>query len=212
MLGLPTETLEDVEEIGKLSQKIVGVYNQMPNKPKGKGVQVSVSLATFVPKPHTPFQWAAQDKLEVVRDKQKHLVEGLTSKKVRVSWHESKTSLLEAVLARGDRRLGDVLLELAENDCNFDAWDEHLDFEKWEKAFEKFGLDMSFYAHRERSFDEVLPWDHMDYGITKEFLVREMKKALEASTTDNCRDKCAGCGANNILERGTDCARCKVNL
>ena len=212
MLGLPTETLEDVEEIGKLSQKIVGVYNQMPNKPKGKSVQVSVSLATFVPKPHTPFQWAPQDKLEVVREKQKHLVEGLTSKKVRVSWHESKTSLLEAVLARGDRRLGEVLLLLAENDCNLDAWDEHLDFEKWVQAFKECDLDMSFYAHRERSFDEVLPWDHMDYGITKDFLVREMKKALAAETTDNCRDKCAGCGANNILERSSDCARCKANL
>ena len=212
MMGLPTETMEDIEAIGDLAQKIVDLYYSMPNKPKGKGVQVSVSLATFVPKPHTPFQWHPQDKLELVREKQHHLVEHLTTRKVQVSWHESKTSLLEAVLARGDRKLCPVMYELAEMGCNLDAWDEHLDFSKWEKAFADHNLNMAFYANRQREYDEILPWDHMDYGVSKKFLIREMEKALKAETTENCRDKCAGCGANTMLERSTDCAKCKVNL
>lgn len=212
MMGLPTETLEDIEAIGDLAQKIVDLYYNMPNKPKGKGVQVSVSLATFVPKPHTPFQWYPQDELYVVRKKQQHLIEHITTRKIQVSWHDSKTSLLEAVLARGDRRLSAVLKELADEGCNLDAWDEYLQYDKWEKAFENAGLDMSFYANRQREYDEVLPWDHMDYGVTKSFLVREMEKALRAEVTENCREKCAGCGANTILERSTDCAKCKVNL
>ena len=212
MMGLPTETMEDIKAIGDLAQKIVDLYYNMPNKPKGKGVQVSVSLATFVPKPHTPFQWHPQDKLELVREKQQALIEHITSRKIQVSWHESKTSLLEAVLARGDRRLSAVLKELADEGCNLDAWDEYLQYDKWEKAFENAGLCMEFYANRQREYDEVLPWEHMDYGITKNFLVREMEKALRAETTENCREKCAGCGANTILERSTDCAKCKVNL
>lgn len=212
MMGLPTETMEDIEAIGDLAQKIVDLYYSMPNKPKGKGVQVSISLATFVPKPHTPFQWHPQDEMELVREKQHHLVEHITTRKIQVSWHESHTSLLEAVLARGDRKLNKVLLDLAEMDCNFDAWDEYLDFSKWQKAFEDNGLDMSFYANRERDYEEILPWDHLDYGVSKKFLIREMEKAKKAETTDNCRDKCAGCGANSFLERGTDCAKCKVNL
>lgn len=212
MLGLPTETMEDIEAIGDLAQKIVDLYYTMPNKPKGKGVQVSVSLATFVPKPHTPFQWHSQDELQTVREKQQHLIEHITSKKIQVSWHESKTSLLEAVLARGDRRISSVLYQLALEDCNLDAWDDYLQYAKWEKAFTDNNLSMQFYANRQRDYDEILPWDHMDYGITKSFLVREMEKALKAETTENCREKCAGCGANNILERGTDCAKCKVNL
>ena len=96
--------------------------------------------------------------------------------------------------------------------CNLDAWDEYLQFDKWEKAFKDNGLDMSFYANRQRSYDEILPWDHMDYGVSKKFLVREMEKAERAEVTENCREKCAGCGANNMLERGSDCAKCKVNL
>ena len=210
MMGLPTETFDDIKAIGDLAQKIVDLYYDMPNKPKGKGVSVSVSLATFVPKPHTPFQWHPQDELELVREKQQHLMDNVTSRKIQVSWHESKTSLLEAVLARGDRRLGKVLYQLAQLDCNLDAWDEYLQYDKWEKAF--YDLSMSFYAHRQREYDEILPWEHMDYGVSKKFLIREMEKALKAETTDNCRDKCAGCGANNLLERGVDCAKCKVNL
>ncbi len=212
MMGLPTETIEDITAIGDLAQKIVDLYYDMPVKPKGKPVAVSVSLATFVPKPHTPFQWSGQDELSLVRQKQQKLMEHITSRKIQVSWHESKTSLLEAVLARGDRKLNKVLLDLANADCNLDAWDEFLKYEEWEKAFENNGLSMEFYANRQREFDEILPWEHLDYGVTKEFLVREMKKALNAETTDNCRDKCAGCGANKMLKRGVECAKCKVNL
>lgn len=212
MMGLPTETVEDIKAIGDLAQKIVDLYYDMPTKPKGKPVAVSVSLATFVPKPHTPFQWSAQDELLTVREKQQALMEHITSRKIQVSWHESKTSLLEAVLARGDRKLNKVLYDLAMADCNLDAWDEYLKYEEWEKAFQNNNLDMSFYANRKREYDEILPWDHMDYGVSKEFLIREMEKAYRAETTDNCRDKCAGCGANKLLERGVDCAKCKVNL
>ena len=212
MMGLPTETVEDILAIGDLSQKIVDLYYNMPVKPKGKPVAVSVSLATFVPKPHTPFQWSAQDELETVREKQQALIEHITSRKIQVSWHESKTSLLEAVLARGDRKLNKVLYDLVLADCNLDAWDEYLKYDEWEKAFQKNDLEMSFYANRKREYDEILPWDHLDYGVSKEFLVREMEKAKKAEITDNCRDKCAGCGANKLLERGVDCAKCKVNL
>lgn len=208
MLGLPTETLEDIEAIGQLGQKIVNRFYAMPDKPKGRGVQVSISLATFVPKPHTPFQWMAQDKLQTIRDKQRHLVESLTTRKISVSWHESQASVLEAVFARGDRRLSKVLYRAHELGCKFDGWHECFDMHKWEQAFADCGLSIEFYANRERSYEEVLPWDHLDYGITKGFLKRENERAKAAQTTKNCREQCAGCGANRLLRGGTCFENC----
>ena len=199
MLGLPTETFEDIEAIGGLGQKIVDEFYHLENKPKGKGVQVSISLATFVPKPHTPFQWMAQDELNLVREKQQHLVKSLTTRKISVSWHDSDTSLLEAVFARGDRRLSQVILKAYEKGSRFDSWGDFFSLDLWKECFDECGLNMQFYANRKREYNELLPWEHLDFGVSKQFLMRENDKAMEAATTPNCRENCSGCGANKLL-------------
>ena len=198
MLGLPTETLDDVAGIARLAQRVVDAYYQNPNKPKGKGVQVSISVASFVPKPFTPFQWEPQDTIEMLHQKQRHLKESVTSRKIKVSCHDVQTSFLEGVFARGDRRLGKVLECAWRKGCKFDSWDDQFRFDLWEEAFQECGIDPLFYTSRRRSFDEVLPWDHMDYGIRKEFLIRENEKAHQSVTTPNCREQCAGCGTNRL--------------
>ena len=134
--------------------------------------------------------------MEQLREKQQHLVESVTTKKISLSWHDAKTSFLEAVLARGDRRLGAVLLEAHRRGCNLDAWGEHFQFDTWMQVFADLGLDPAFYANRRRSYDEIFPWDHLDYGVTKPFLIRENQKAHESVTTPNCRQQCSGCGAS----------------
>nr|WP_317411900.1 TIGR03960 family B12-binding radical SAM protein [uncultured Solibaculum sp.] len=198
MLSLPTETLDDVAGIAQLGQRIVDLYYRNPNKPKGKGVQVTISCAVFVPKPFTPFQWEPQDPMDVVKEKQKHLVSSLTTRKINCNWHDAETSFLEAVFARGDRRLGRVMEAAFDKGCTFDSWEEFFQFDKWMEAFEQCGIDPAFYANRRRSFDEVLPWDHLDYGVDKSFLIREAKKAYESQTTPHCRLQCSGCGANRL--------------
>ena len=195
MNGLPTETLEDVEGIAKLGQRIVDCYYQNPDKPKGKAVNVSISVACFVPKPFTPFQWEPQDTMEQLQEKQRHLKNSLTTRKISLNWHNAQTSFLEAVLARGDRRLGAVLEEAWRRGCTLDSWSEHFSFETWMAVFADVGLDPAFYANRRRNYDEVLPWDHLDYGVTKSFLIKENQKAHESTTTLNCREACSGCGA-----------------
>lgn len=207
MLGLPTETMEDVAGIIELAHRILDFYFSMPVRPKGKGITISVSVSTFVPKPFTPFQWEAQDTMEMVKAKQKHLVETIRSKKISCSWHNVKTSVLEGVLARGDRRLGKVIYSAWEKGCRLDSWDECFRFDLWEEAFSENNLTMEFYASRKRSFDEVLPWSHLDFGISEAFLRKENEKAYEAVTTPNCREKCSGCGANRLMEGG----RCSVH-
>ena len=195
MMGLPTETPEDIEGMAALGQKIVNCFYANPDKPKGKGVTVNMSASCFVPKPFTPFQWEPQTTMQELEEKQKHLVESVHTKKISLSWHDAKTSFLEAVLARGDRRLCRVL-ELAHNrGFNLDAWSEHFDFDAWMEIFREVGLDPAFYANRTRSYDEVFPWDHLDYGVSKKFLISENQKAHEAVTTPHCRQACSGCGA-----------------
>lgn len=198
MIGLPTETLEDVAGIARLGQQVVDEFYRNPDRPKGKGVQVSISASSFVPKPFTPFQWEPQDTMEQLEEKQKHLYASVTTKKIRISTHLTPTSFLEGVFARGDRRLSKVLELAWKKGCKFDSWDDHFDFGKWMEAFDEAGLDPSFYANRRRDFDEILPWDHLDYGISKKFLMNENKKAHESVTTPHCRIKCAGCGANRL--------------
>ena len=198
MIGLPTETLEDVAGIARLGQQVVDEFYRNPDRPKGKGVQVSISASSFVPKPFTPFQWEPQDTMEKLEEKQKHLYASVTTKKIRISTHLTPTSFLEGVFARGDRRLSKVLELAWKKGCKFDSWDDHFDFGKWMEAFDEAGLDPSFYANRRRDFDEILPWDHLDYGISKKFLMNENKKAHESVTTPHCRIKCAGCGANRL--------------
>lgn len=198
MLGLPTETDEDVLGIGQLAGKVVEAYYQTENRPKGKAVNVSVSCSNFVPKPFTPFQWEAQDTPEELERKQELLKNNLPSKKIQASCHHIPTSFLEGVLARGDRRLGAVIEQAWKNGCAFDSWGEHFRFDVWMQTFEDMGIDPRFYANRKRSFDEILPWEHLDYGVSKAFLIKENEKAHCAQTTQNCKLKCAGCGASKL--------------
>lgn len=198
MMGLPTETMEDIEGIANLAMEVVHSFYKNPNRQKGTGVQVSVSCASFIPKPFTPFQWEAEDSMEALKEKQKHLLESIPSKKIKVSYHETPTSLLEGVLARGDRRLGKVILDAYKLGCTFDSWDDRFNFDAWLKAFEKNSIDPYFYTRRKRPFEEVLPWDHLDFGVSRKFLENENKKAYENKTTPHCRIKCAGCGANKL--------------
>ncbi len=195
MLGLPTETDEDLKGIADLAQKIVNEYYRMESRQKGKSVNVSVSVSTFVPKPFTPFQFEPQIEKEEILRRQQYLRECITTKKVSLSWHTSDVSFLEGVFARGDRRLGAVIEKALELGCKFDGWDECFSLEKWLEAFSQCNVDPSFYANRTRQFTEIMPWDHLDYGITKRFLVEQNELAHNAVTTPNCREKCANCGA-----------------
>lgn len=198
MMGLPTETNEDVVGIADLAQKVVDEFYKNPNKPKGKGVNVSISVSCFVPKPFTPFQWEAQDTMEQLKAKQHLLLESVKSRKISVSYHDARTSFLEGVFARGDRRLCDVMEKAWRKGCRFDSWDECFSFEKWMEAFEECGVNPYFYTSRKRSYDEILPWDHMDYGISNKFFQKEAEKAYQSVTTPHCREKCNACGANKL--------------
>ena len=196
MMGLPTETMEDVAGIAELAQKIVNCFYYNPNKPKGKGVNVSVSVSCFVPKPFTPFQWEPQDTAEELMEKQRHLRDSVTTRKVSLHWHDAQTSFLEGVFARGDRRLCAVMEEAFRRGCKRDSWSEHFSLQTWLDVFRDLGLDPAFYANRRRPLDETLPWDHLDYGVTKAFLAAENRRAHESKTTPNCRQACSGCGAS----------------
>ncbi len=210
MMGLPTETMEDIEGIAALAQTVVDTFYRNPDKPKGKGVTVNISVASFVPKPFTPFQWEPQDTRDMLEEKQKHLLESIKTKKIQVSYHESPTSLLEGVFARGDRKLCDVIESAWKRGSKFDSWDEFFNFDNWLAAFAEFGLDPAFYANRKRSFQEILPWDMFDYGIRREFLEKENLKAYRSETTPHCRQKCAACGAARI--NGGKCDALNQNI
>jgi len=196
MLGLPTETDEDLLGITRLGQRIVDEYYKMENRPKGKSVNVSISVSSFVPKPFTPFQFEPQDSLDTIRRKQEFLRDNVTTKKINLTWHDSSTSFLEGVLARGDRRLCDVIEAAWKKGCKFDSWSECFFLNKWMEAFEEADLKPQFYANRKREYDEIMPWEHLDYAVTKDFLIKEAKAAHNENTTQNCREKCANCGAN----------------
>lgn len=210
MIGLPTETEDDIRGIADLAQAVVDEFYHNENKPKGKGVNVSVSVASLVPKPFTPFQWEPQDRPDALIEKQNFLISCVKTRKVSVSRHVPWTSFLEGVFARGDRRLCDVIETAWRKGCKFDSWEEHLDREKWMDSFAENGIDPFFYTARRRSFDEVLPWDHMDYGVTKKFLIRENEKAHRGETTASCREKCAGCGAARL--NGGVCNEIRQNM
>lgn len=199
MMGLPTETDEDIVGIAELAQRIADLYYSIENRPKGRGVQISISTATFVPKPFTPFQFEPQDTREEIERKQKLLVDSVKSRKIKVSWHDPNVSILEAVLAKGDRRLCKVIYTAWKKGCKFDSWSEYYRFDLWLEAFSECGVDPAFYANRKFSFDEILPWDHLDYYVSKDFLIRENRKAHEAETTPNCRLKCSGCGVSRCI-------------
>lgn len=204
MMGLPTETDEDIAGIAEIADRIIELFFQNPNRPRGKMVQVSVSVATFVPKPFTPFEFEPQATEEEVIHKQEHLMNSINprnARKIKVSWHEFRISQLEGVLARGDRKLSGVIYAAWKNGSRFDSWSDRFKWECWESAFEECGIAPEFYASRRRSYDEIMPWDHLNYLIDKSFLVREHKKALKAETTPHCREKCSGCGVNREVGR-----------
>ena len=194
MSGLPSETTEDLDGIADLARKVVAEYFNVPKPQRAKGLRVTVSTSVFVPKPFTPFQWAAQDTIETVLKKQEHLKRVLNIKGVTFHWHEPYVSFLEACFARGDRRLGAVLKKAYEKGCILDGWNETFRFDRWMDAFRECGLDPAFYANRERSGEEILPWDHIDSGVTKQFLWREKEKSEIPETTRDCRKGCNGCG------------------
>lgn len=195
MIGLPTETEEDVKGIAELAQRVLDVYFAIPKEERAKNINITVSTSSFVPKPFTAFQWTAQNGREELIEKQNLLKSAIKSKRIRYNWHDNKTSYLEGIFARGDRRLSAVILRAVEKGCKFDGWGEHFRFDLWMETFEELGIDPNFYNLRERSYDEILPWDHIDIGVTKQFLMRENEKAKAGQTTPQCREKCSGCGA-----------------
>lgn len=194
MLGLPTETDEDIIAIATLAQAIVDMFNKMENRPKGKKLSISVSTATFVPKPFTPFEFEPQATGDEIIAKQKLLFASTKTRSIVYSWHKQNISLLEAVLARGDRRLCNVIYKAWLSGCKLDSWDEHFKFDLWLKALEDENIHPEFYANRTRPYNEIMPWSHLDYLVSRNFLIRENKKAHDFETTKNCRDGCSGCG------------------
>lgn len=200
MLGLPTETTEDIEAIAILSDRIAQEFYALPKDQRDKRVQVVTSTSFFVPKPFTPFQWAAMDTQEQFLKKQRivngRLKEMTNSRSIRYSWHDADISVMEGIFARGDRRLAKCIYDAYKAGCRFDAWSEFFKYDVWKKVFEENKVDIEFYTNRERKEDEIFPWDFIDAGVTKEFLWKEYQKGLKGETTPNCRKICAGCGAN----------------
>ena len=198
MQGHPTETDEDLAEIPELAHRVVSEFYKNPNRPRGRQPQVTISVSPFIPKPFTAFQWEPQDTLEEMLRKQEYVGSCVRDRKVKYNHHDARTCVIEAVLARGDRRLSAALYEARRRGFRFDAWSEYFDYDKWMEVFAAVGIDPAFYANRRFGLDEVLPWDVIDCGVTKAFLKRERAKAFEGVTTPNCREKCAGCGANRL--------------
>ncbi|MBQ6893111.1 MAG: TIGR03960 family B12-binding radical SAM protein [Clostridia bacterium] len=198
MNGLPTETDEDIEGIALLAKSVIDAFYQNPNRNKQRRPSVTVSVSCFVPKPFTPFQWEKQNTFDELMRKQDYLKSKITDRKIVYNYHDATVSFLEAVFARGDRRLSKALIVAAEKGIKFDAWSECFDFEKWNEVFAECGIDPNYYATRGFGTDEVLPWDIIDCGVTKEFLLREREKAYAGVPTKNCREQCSGCGANKL--------------
>ncbi len=199
MLGLPTETEEDMREIPRLADKIARRYYEIPKEERNGKCQITISTSFFVPKPFTPFQWASmcpkEEYLSKARVVNEEMKAQLNRKSLKYNWHEADVTVLEGVFARGDRRVGQVLLKAYEKGCIFDAWTESFDNQKWMEAFQECGVSIAFYNLRKRELDEVLPWDFIDCGVSKTFLKREWQRALQEQTTQNCRMQCSGCGA-----------------
>ncbi|MDF2673650.1 MAG: family B12-binding radical protein [Clostridiales bacterium] len=202
MIGLPLETMEDVEGIADLAQRVVDTYMAVPKEKRKKGLSINVSTSSFVPKPFTPFQWVPQDRIDVLKEKQRFLKSKIKSKFVTYNWHESPISFLEAVFARGDRKLSQVLIKAFEKGCKFDGWQEHFSYEKWMEAFRECNIDPEFYVYRNRDVDEILPWDFIDVGVSKKYLQIEFDKAKKVELTKDCRLGCTGCGVNKFVEGG----------
>lgn len=191
MIGLPTETQEDIDGIAKLAKQVADLGTKLGRR----NVKVTVSTSSFVPKGHTPFQWEPQEGMASLEQKQRYLKEKLRDRRIKYNYHDVKTSFLEAVFAKGDRRLADVLELAFKNGCKFDGWAEHFKYDTWLESFKVLGIDPHFYANRATDYDDVLPWDHLESGVTKRFLIAEHRKALQEARTLDCRyEDCTGCG------------------
>ncbi len=202
MLGLPTETYEDIEGIALLSKKIAWTWNQLPKEGRVRDVRITSSTSFFVPKPFTPFQWCAQDSYEHYMEKQAFLTEKIRHKKIQYDCHDAFLSTLEGLLARGDRRTGKLLYAAWKNGCRFDSWSDLFSESAWKQAIEETGTEMAFYCYRERKPEEILPWDHIDVGVSRAFLYREYEKAYRGEVTAPCNRKCAGCGMMKLATDG----------
>ena len=212
MLGLPTETEDDMKGIAHLAQKIAETYyEEVPKEKRNGKVQVNVSTSFFVPKPFTPFQWAGmyreEDFVEKAKVVKSEIRAQLNQRSIRYSWHEPDVTILEGFLARGDRRCADVILKAYKKGALYDAWSESFHYDIWKEAFKETGVDIEFYTLRERSTDEILPWDFIDAGVTKKFLIREWEQAKAETVTPNCRQKCSGCGV--LKYKGGVCCESK---
>ena len=202
MLGLPTETDEDVLGIADVAARVMHAWRESaPNKQRG--VRITVSTSYFVPKPHTAFQWEPQITREEYERRVQLLRQAMTTKTVTYNWHDGQTSFIEAVLARGDRRLGNVLEAVWRKGGHLDAWEEYFSLDRWREAFEECGVDPAFYAYRRREKDEIMPWDMISSGVTRQYLWREYENAMAGVTTPDCRTHCNGCGANKLV--GGEC-------
>ena len=201
MLGLPTETDEDVLGIADLAEKVYQAWRETTPEPR-RGVRITVSTSFFVPKPHTAFQWEGQISMEEYQRRVKLLRDNMRGRSISYNWHDPDTSVLEAVFARGDRRVADVIEEAWRNGAKFDSWSEYFDFQRWQDAFAACGLSMDFYATRQRDKDEILPWDMISTGVRKPFLWREREQCYQNKITPDCRKQCTGCGADKLYPGG----------
>jgi radical SAM superfamily enzyme YgiQ (UPF0313 family) len=192
MVGLPTETDDDIDAIARLAYNVSDLKKGI----NGSFGQVNISIAPFVPKAHTPFQWHPMITLQRIKEIRNRLFDRIRRKSIRIKFHNTERSILEGVFARGDRRLGRVIYQAWQDGCKFDAWEEHFHFQKWLEAFQKAGVDWTFYVHRQRDDDEVFPWDHISCGVAKPFLMHERQKSLHEEITPDCRiDECPECGS-----------------
>ncbi|WP_343009408.1 TIGR03960 family B12-binding radical SAM protein [Clostridium celatum] len=202
MIGLPYETTEDAAGIGELAEKMADVYFSIPKDKRSKGLKITVSASILVPKPFTPFQWAPMERPEVVYERIGAVKGAIKSRSIAFNYHEQETSFMEAVFARGDRRTCDALIRAFEKGAKFDGWSEYFNMDIWKESMEECNLDPEFYVYRERTYDEVLPWDFIDIGVNRKYLERENEKAKKAELTRNCLEGCTGCGINVNFKEG----------
>ena len=201
MLGLPTETDEDILGIAEMANHVLHCWRQYASN-KNRGVRISISTSCFVPKPHSPFQWEAQISMEEYLRRVNLLRANLTARNVTYNWHDAETSLIEAALSRGDRKVADVIETVWRNGGRLDAWTDYFSFQRWMDAFSACGLDPAFYANREHPLDRLLPWDHIDVGVRKEHLLHEREQCYKSALSPDCRRQCSACGAAKLLKGG----------
>ena len=204
MLGLPTETDEDILGIAQMANAVLHCWRENA-KNKNRGVKITISTSCFIPKPFSPFQWEQQITMDEYRRRVSLLKNAITAKNVTYKWHDPETSFIEAVLSRGDRRMADVLEYVWKHGGRLEAWEDYFSYELWMEAFSHFGIDPSFYANREREADEILPWDVIDVGVLKKHLWHERELCYQSTLSPDCRKQCSACGAARLLKKGCVC-------